>query len=166
MNFNIFVNRNSSLINTWQHPPNSGKKAYSRYKISLRDFLCQGFGQMTFIFQTFKLQSRTSLKSEHLAFFISHFNSLGGRGGKGRLLYSGVQDQYYIETRTDDLFLFLNSILFVSRGGNGRLLCCGVQDQYYIETRTDDISITHFNSLWEQGREWAAAVLRGAGPLH
>jgi hypothetical protein len=58
----------------------------------------------------------------------------GSRGGNG-LLYCGVQDQYYMETRTDDLFLFLFSFLFGSRGGNGRLLYSGVQDQYCIEIR-------------------------------
>ncbi len=107
------------------------------------------------------------------------------------------QVQYYIETRTDDLFyfsfqfslgagagtggcstvgcristtlkpeqmtfLFLISILFGSRGENG-LLYSVAQDQYCIETRTDDLSITHFNSLWEQGWEQTADLQRGAG---
>ncbi len=62
-------------------------------------------------------------------------------------------------------FLFLTSVLFGSTGGNGRLYR-GVQHQYYIETRTDDLfSISHFNFLWEQGRERAAALLWGAGSV-
>jgi hypothetical protein len=77
----------------------------------------------------------TTLKSEQMTFLFLISVLFGNRGGNGRLLYCGVQDQYYMETRTDDLFLFLISFLFGSRGWNGRLLYCGVQDQYCIEIR-------------------------------
>ncbi len=35
-----------------------------------------------------------------------------------------------------------------------------MQDEYYIETMTDVLSFSHFNSLWEQGREWTADLQR------
>jgi hypothetical protein len=48
--------------------------------------------------------SSTTLKPEQMTFLLLISILFGGRGSKGRLLYCGVQDQYYIETRTDDLF--------------------------------------------------------------
>ncbi len=58
----------------------------------------------------------TTLKSEQMTFLLLFSILFGNRGGNGRLLCCGVQDQCYIETRTDD-FLFLINILFGSRGG-------------------------------------------------
>jgi hypothetical protein len=86
-----------------------------------------------------------------MTFLLLNSILFGSRGGNRRLLYCGLQDQYYMETRTDDLFLFLFSFLFGSRGGNGRLLYSGVQDQYCIETRTDDFFYFSFQFSLEAG---------------
>jgi hypothetical protein len=45
----------------------------------------------------------TTLISEQMTFLLLISILFGNRGGNGRLLYCGVQDQYCIETRTDDL---------------------------------------------------------------
>jgi hypothetical protein len=62
-----------------------------------------------------------------MTFFLSLISILfGSRGGNGRLLYCGVQDLYYIETRTDDLFYF--SFQFSLGAGAGTGGCnCAVQ---------------------------------------
>ncbi len=64
----------------------------------------------------------TTLKPEQMTFLFLISILFGSRGRNGWLLYFGVQDQYYIETRTDDLFYF--SFQFSSGAGVGMCGCC------------------------------------------
>jgi hypothetical protein len=69
-----------------------------------------------------------------MPFFLFLISILfGSRGGNGRLLYCGVQDQYYIEIRTDVLFYFSFQFSLGTGAGTG-CFTEGVHDQYFIET--------------------------------